>query len=306
MKTKLPLPSNTDKKVHGLGQIQSMMSQAIMRPLDGNNTMQKTQADGSKTADFAAQFIKPNKRLTSLERLQIYNQQYWLRLIECLEEDFRGVQSLLGRKKFHALAIGYLQTYPSRSFSLNLLGSKLPDFLLKEPYWGEQNQELLLDVARFEWAQIFALDAEEKPPLRATAITCDEPMQLILTLQPHLVLLKLNYPADTFVGRIERSHIGHSEAYVSNKQRRATIAKPTTPKPKKIYLAVFRSDNSIYSQRLEPAAFALLQLLKDGMPLGEACSIGLASQLNGKNAAKLRFQLADWFRVWTELKWFCT
>ena len=40
----------------------------------------------SPTADVAAQFIKPNDRLTSFERLQIYNQQYWWRLLG----SFRG------------------------------------------------------------------------------------------------------------------------------------------------------------------------------------------------------------------------
>ena len=32
----------------------------------------------------ASEFIKPNDRLSSFERLEIYNRQYWFRLLDCL------------------------------------------------------------------------------------------------------------------------------------------------------------------------------------------------------------------------------
>lgn len=281
------------------------MAQAIMRPLTDNGQIQKTWADGSKTSDFAAQFIKPNKRLTSLKRLEIYNQQYWLRLINRLEEDFPGLQSLLGSEKFQALAIAYLQTFPPTTYSLNMLGSKLPEFLLKEPYWGDQHQELLLDIARFESAQAFTLNAEEKPALQAAALTDGDPMHLILTLQPHLVLLKLSYPADTFVSGIERLHAQRSEACISNNNHRLTPRQPIMPKRKKIYVAVFRADNSVYSRRLDPTAFALLELLKDGTPLGQACAVALADKLSGRDANKIGSRLKNWFQTWSESRWFC-
>jgi Putative DNA-binding domain len=294
MKTiKLLSPQKSDNTVPSLSQIQSAVSEIIMRPLGDKNRTQKKWPEGRDAHDTAAQYIKPNGKMSSLERLQIYNRQYWLRLIDCLEEDFPGVQSLLGRKKFRALAAAYLQTYPSTSF------------LLKEPSWGEQMQELLLDVARLEWAQAFALDAEHRTPLKAAGLTLGDPMHLVLVTQPHLVLLKLNYPADTFVDGLEQPHTEQSSASINNKEDRQTLPVPATPKRRKLHLVVFRADNRLYSKRLSPPAFAVLQHIKDGLPLGEACTIGLADYLDDKNGSKIQSQLANWFRTWTELEWFC-
>src|ERR1700722_9090102 len=100
------------KELTDLQQIQEQMAQVIMRPLADGKT-EKIWIDGSKTDKFAAQFIKPNKDLSSLERLEIYNQQYWIRLLESLEEDFPGLQTILGSEKFDSLCIAYLMEYPS-------------------------------------------------------------------------------------------------------------------------------------------------------------------------------------------------
>ena len=51
-----------------------------MRPLTRDDGMQRMQR-WRATAEVAARFIKPNDRLNSFERLQIYNQQYWWRLL---------------------------------------------------------------------------------------------------------------------------------------------------------------------------------------------------------------------------------
>ena len=74
---------------------QRMMFAAITRRLEYNG-MQSTWTDGSDMARHAELFIKPNDRLSSFERLQIYNQQYWWRLIESFSEDFRGLCAVIG------------------------------------------------------------------------------------------------------------------------------------------------------------------------------------------------------------------
>jgi len=45
---------------------------------------------------YAARYIKPNDRLTSFERLEIYNRQYWFRVLGGLAEDFPGLRAVLG------------------------------------------------------------------------------------------------------------------------------------------------------------------------------------------------------------------
>jgi len=49
--------------------------------------MQPHTRDGKSMHDVAAEFIKPNDRLSSFERLEIYNRQYWFRVLASLDED---------------------------------------------------------------------------------------------------------------------------------------------------------------------------------------------------------------------------
>jgi hypothetical protein len=70
-----------------LQQLQCQMAAAIMRPLV-NGKIQKRWTDGSDAQQFAETFISSNKDLKSLERLEIYNQQYWIRLLDSLGEEF--------------------------------------------------------------------------------------------------------------------------------------------------------------------------------------------------------------------------
>src|SRR5579862_909585 len=101
----------------------------IMRPLNSAWRINRNWIDGSETQAFADKIIKANDRLTSLERIEIYNKQYWFRLIDSLYEDFPGLRAVLGRIKFNELVIAYLQKHPSKSFTLRNLGRKLPPFV---------------------------------------------------------------------------------------------------------------------------------------------------------------------------------
>src|SRR5882762_983869 len=127
--------SSKAKGVKKLRDIQHAFAAGIMRPLTPDQRMQPKWIDGKSARKAAAAFIKPNDRLTSFERLEIYNRQYWFRLIDCFYEDFPGLRSLIGEKRFYDLAVAYLTKYPSTSFALGELGNKLEKFLAAHPRW---------------------------------------------------------------------------------------------------------------------------------------------------------------------------
>ena len=109
-------------------------------------------------------------RLNSFERLEIYNRQYWFRLLDCLYDDYPGLLAVLGERKFLKFAIAYLARYPSNSFALRDLGARLETIpprgtaLERRP---ARNWPWIWFA--FEWAQVVAFDALAKPP-----ITTDE------------------------------------------------------------------------------------------------------------------------------------
>ncbi len=115
-----------------LHQLQRLMARAVMRPLTRRDRMQVKWIDGRPTEIVVNQFIKPNDRLTSFERLEIYNRQYWFRLRDCFYDDYPGLRAVLGDKQFERLADEYLAKNPSRSFTLRNLGSRLVKFLVAQ------------------------------------------------------------------------------------------------------------------------------------------------------------------------------
>src|ERR1700712_4130185 len=99
-------------------ELQRTLARAVTQPLTFSEGMQRTSPDGKSMRAYAASFIKPNDRLTSFDRLEIYNRQYWFRLLSNLQDDQLGIRALIGDEKFDAFAIAYIQSHPSRSWSL--------------------------------------------------------------------------------------------------------------------------------------------------------------------------------------------
>src|SRR3954466_10627551 len=88
-----------------LRELQRLALKAIIRPLAPGYRMQRTWDDGRPTSAVVGEFIKPNDRLTSFERIQIYNKQYWFRILDCFLDDYPGLRAILGDKKFDKLRL---------------------------------------------------------------------------------------------------------------------------------------------------------------------------------------------------------
>jgi hypothetical protein len=67
-------------------ELQRKMAAAITRPLTTGYEMQEETEDGRFMSIEAESFIKPSARATSFERLEIYNQQYWFRVMSALRD----------------------------------------------------------------------------------------------------------------------------------------------------------------------------------------------------------------------------
>src|ERR1700722_13453130 len=101
-----------------LAQFQREMARAVMMPLTADEEMRRESPDGKPMDQVAQEFIAPNSRLSAFERLEIYNRQYWFRVLSALAEDFPALRSVIGDRAFEAMSVAYLTAYPSRSFSL--------------------------------------------------------------------------------------------------------------------------------------------------------------------------------------------
>ncbi|HVN08496.1 MAG TPA: DNA-binding domain-containing protein [Patescibacteria group bacterium] len=288
-----------------LALIQRKMARAVMAPLAPGYRMRQQAPGGGSMRRYAGSFIKPNDRLTSFERLEIYNRQYWFRVLTCLADDFPGLRALLGEKRFDRLSEAYLAECPSRSFTLRNLGSRLPGWIEKHPRFVRPHARAALDMARLEWAQVVAFDGPRDTPLQPQDLAEAFDPRMRLRLQPYITLLVLQYPVDDLVLEVNRDSEDAEAASnaFTGRRTRASVRRFRRLKPQPIFLAVHRNDDSVYFRRLEPEAFSLLAALRDGKSITGA--IARAFRGSAMPPAERAETVREWFELWSALGWFC-
>jgi hypothetical protein len=282
----------------GLLELQRRVASVVMEPLTrGENMRQSAKAE-------AEALIKPNKVLSSFERLEIYNRQYWFRVLSCFAEDFPGLRAIVGIRAFEKSMRAYLRDCPSKSFTLRNLGSRLEEWLIANPKWTAANPRLALDMVRLEWAHIEAFDGGYEPVLTPTEIESGG-LELRISLQPYVRLLELAYPVDDLLIEV---HDYEGEANVSSNaarqsQLRGKVRHYSRPEPEPVYLAVHRADDSVYYKRLQIESYRMLKALSAQEPLSEAIEKAFeSSSMPEENRVPA---LQEWFANWAELGWFC-
>ena len=282
----MPAPSqlrtNADLRV-----LQRSMAAALMQPLTRHDGLQRsTQVD----------FITPNDRLSSFQRLEIYARQYWFRLLDCLYDDYPALRVLLGEKRFHKLCRDYLAEHPSSSWTLRNLGSQLSAFI---------TEPKACDVARVEWAQTLAFDEPKKKPLHIDDLLGADPSTLRLGLQPCVIALRIEHAVDHFITAMKKTDAdvrsGASQA-MSQAPTRAAIIKAPRLKKEVVHLVVHRHENTLYFKRLTREGFLMLTALRDGLTLADSIEIALDE---ADTATDWPVQIRSWFTEWSQLGWFC-
>ena len=289
-----------------LEQLQRAVFDVVRQPLTEDERMREQTLDGRSTKAIAEEIVKPNDRLTSVERLEIYNRVYWFRLLSSLADDFPGLREVIGQEAFDKVLLGYLTEMPSVSYTLRDLGSRLEAWLREHPELISSNERMALDMVRLEWADIEAFDAAEYPILSQAELAGlgEDP---VFHLQPYLQLLDLAYPVDQLLLKLRETEEPEtdisSNVVMMNHSDSAPRKRLPLPKIKKVFLAVHRQENIVYFKRLKPEGFALLRAIQQGQPLSQA--IETSVNWSGKKLERVMEQLHDWFANWSQLGWFC-
>ena len=276
-----------------------------MQPLAPDGGMRAKSALGHSMRTVAAGFIKPNDRLRSWERLEIYNRQYWFRLKDCFYDDYPGLRAVLGDRRFDRLTGAYLARYPSESFTLRNLGRRLLSFLKDEPKWIAPQNRLCLEMAQLEWAHIEAFDHEARPPLAGGSLAGKDPDRLRLRLQPHLSLLPLHYELDRFLIQIKRAESRNGQSSNAFEERRARLRQRLKRQLRAgtFFLAVHRYQETVYYKRLDAAQFRLLSVLQANGTMAEACEAAFHATDAPHHLGQ---RIKSWFESWASLGWFCS
>ena len=284
-----------------LRETQRRMAVAIMQPLTASGRIAKRNRRGGLMSTEATSIIRPNDRLSSLERLEIYSRSYWFRLLDSFKEDFPGLEAVFGSKGFDQMAVSYLDQCPSRSFTLRDLGSQLEVWLRAHPEYRGRTPDLALDMVRLEWAHIVAFDGAEEKVLGPEDLAELRPT-LRVGVQPYISLLDLKYPVNELRVAIKRAGEGSSAtSNVAVRKKQHAMRQAHRAKPDQSFVAVHRLDSIVYYRRLVREEYRLLLALRSGQSISASIRVAFAG--SSTNASDIPELLKTWFSTWARFGW---
>jgi len=239
---------------------------------------------------FADEHLGGNERLSPVEQLEIYREQFFLRHTESLVEDFPGLGGILGQAAWDELVWAYLAEVPPTSHDLSELGAGLPAFIAARP--GLEHRELLVDMATLEYSHVAVFGAPDRPkldPQKLASVPEDAWERARLLTDPGLRVHRSRYPVIALRRRLVAARDGDATA-----PSEPVPLPAAEPEPR--HFAVHRRERLIYHDELERGAFALLQAVMDGAPLGAACETAATRAETSVEA--LGAQLGRWFQEW--------
>ncbi|HEU5398217.1 MAG TPA: DNA-binding domain-containing protein [Gammaproteobacteria bacterium] len=131
------------------------------------------------------------------ERVRVYVEAYRLRLLEVLQDNYTGLQALLGAEQFDAMGRAYIDARPSTHPSVRWFSRHLEGFLRETAPYREH--PYLAEMAAFEWAQGLVFDAADEPAAGLDALAAVTPeawagLRFSLHPAPRLLALHWNVP----------------------------------------------------------------------------------------------------------------
>jgi hypothetical protein len=253
--------------------LERWMHAAIVHPGTIEEAVRSRRATRHVPLRDAQRAILPSKTMAPLERLAVYQGMYPLRMHDALKADYPGVAAFLGQHLFEHFVADYVAVHPSRSYTLNRLGDRVPEFVKT---WHHPRRAFLADLARLELAVTEAFDADEDAPAAPPAHVDADWESRRFGIAPTLRLLSFRHSAGPALDALRKG-------------RRAAT------RPKASWAAVHRRSYVVYRLDLTRGEFHLLSALAAGAPLGKA--LRLAARRAGKPLSPAAVRKA--FRIWT-------
>ncbi len=260
-----------------LERLQRWMLGLVTHPAPVEQALRAADSEGPPLR--LGEVVLPSKTLSAPERVGIYHDMYPLRMTEALQSDYPALAHYLGEDAFRDLVRGYVQSFPSRSYTLNRLGDHLPEYVKAAS--GVRRPEFCHDLARLELAVSQVFDAPETPPLSDKAIASVSPEaweHAVLAPVAAFRLLAFRYPVNAYLQTVKDDDHHHPKARL-----------------KDTWVAVYRRDYAVYRLELSRPAHDLLADLMVGRPLGAALTRAV---VGGGRRAPSEHELFRWFREW--------
>ena len=245
-------------------------SQVLRRPLIHG---QEPQALDSTVK----RYISPGPKLTASQRIGIYNQQYWWRLLKVMQESFPLIARLFGTLPFRTeIATPFLCACAPDNWNLDYLGARLPQWL--DDHYKGSDKAFVVSAAQIDWAFTRQFTAGQRPLGDLSRAGEDK-----IYLQPTASLWTLDYDLFPFRETLLQFPVEH---WLENPF-------PALGKEGPYVYCLYRTSlGHLLWQPLSAAQYQLLCAFTQGMALTEAFA--------GIEAGE---EVAIWFQEWTAWNW---
>jgi hypothetical protein len=239
------------KTMHDLNDLQHLIYRLITAP-DG--VAKGLKAEPTPLPGGLAGLIDGDERLSAVERLDIYANGYFYRLLDVLAEDYPATWTLLGADNFHNLVTGYLIEHPPTQPSLFYAGEFLADFLAGHPL--RQRWPFIVDLARLERTIIEVFHAPDTDPLDAATLRVISPADwptFILRTSTALAIVDCEWRVNEVLRAIEKKR------------------EWSTPRHGPVSILVWRQNFRVHHRELGAGERDPLRMSRDGASFAMIC-----------------------------------
>ncbi len=270
-----------------LAALQAWFGSAIAKPLPKRYGENPLAVSAPGLAALAAERLRSKGDLGGFDRLGVYNEQYWFRLVTVMQSDYTAAIHLMGLQDFNEWAVRYLTAHPPASPFLAELDAAFPAFL-EVGYAGPRRKQVLQAIA-YERAISKAFDAADGRTLAAAGLGSEALLAERLRLAPHLTPLHIDWDFAEYRSRC-----------LQDESLEAALDPPLELSAD---IVVHRdADLRVMKTEAPAAALALLRAFPGTLPEVFA---RLEGTLAPADQAVLEREVSGWFRDWAAEGWLC-
>jgi Putative DNA-binding domain len=213
-----------------------------------------------KAGDLASEgpeaLIRGDQRLSTIERVDIYANGYFYRLLECLNEEFPATLAVVGSDNFSALVRDYLLVWPPAEPSIFYAGRYLPEFISNHSL--VKRWPFVADLAKLERTLLEVFHAADAPVLREEcmrAIPAHQWSSVKLETHPAVQILHNKWRVTEILNAVESG------------------AEWNHPQHQQITVLVWRQSAQVNYRDVDHVESRALELMSRGARFADICEV---------------------------------
>jgi hypothetical protein len=289
-----------------LAEVQGQLYDLITAPEGARKRLAEL---GRAPRDLEA-MVRSSGQLSAVERVDIYANMYFFRILEVLADEYAKIVTLVGGDVFHNLVTDYLLACRPAHPSLREVGARLPAYLAYHPL--TEARPWLSELARLERtrlelfdgpdAEILTFDAvramppEALPELALRAIPCQAVVRVEHVIAPLWRALEaVSDETHADEGRANEARTARIDSDAGRNEGRPQQDHHSTDPPRSVEtILVWRQAFNVFHRVLDPDEVPCLSLVEAGATFATLCerlSEGRAAEAAAQRAYEL---LARW------------